>query len=408
MLKDKMRESFMKNKKRLVIIIAAVMLVILSICIGTGVFSKVNDAKKIAEALKPLLEAKSQSMNLKIDADINRTGILLDSNISLIQENEVKYLVLEQEGNVFYIADNVLFLKNGKAFKIADEMQSQAVSYENLLPQILELYEILEITAVETEHEKSYEISVTGEQVQMLLKAVPSMAETDLSMIENLQVKLVTKEAVLDRIELFGKADMENVAAEIRITASDFEILEDGESIIPDAVKASVATVDKEALFSLTEDLYRLVLALEPFANMENLQGTLKLSVNCGLLQTNVSLKLSELKNQTGNSGMEINAADLEALPEILGMLCMEGDISCTENNGVYSYKLILDKDTMKKLVEMLIPSVGIDTISFTKGSTEILLTENQIMQMELLIEGGINAMITEVPMNIGVTFLFE
>lgn len=400
----------MKNKKPVVIIIAIIAAILAVVCIGigTGIFTKANDAKEIAEALKPLLEADSQSMNLKIDADINEIDILLDSNISLIQENEVKYLVLEQDGNAFYITDNILFLENGKAFKIADELQSQAVSYENLLPQILELYEILEITAVETEDEKSYEISVTGEQVQMLLNAVPSMAETDFSMIETLQVKLVTKEAVLDYIELFGKADGESVAAEIRITASDFEILEDGISIIPDVVKTSAATVDKEKLFSLTEDLYRLILALEPFSDVENLNGTLKLAINCGLLQTNISLKLSELKNQTENSGVEINTADLKALPEMLGILCMEGDISCTENNGVYSYKLVLDKNAMKKLVEMLAPSVSIDTISLTKGSTEILLTENQITQMKLSIEGSINALITEIPMDIETTFLFE
>ena len=85
--------------------------------------------------------------------------------------------------------------------------------------------------------EKSYEISVTGEQVQMLLKTVPAMEEADFSMIETLKVKLITKDAVLDRMELFGKADMANTVAEIEITASEFEILKAGEFTIPSAVK---------------------------------------------------------------------------------------------------------------------------------------------------------------------------
>ncbi|MBQ8041298.1 MAG: hypothetical protein IJ274_15770 [Lachnospiraceae bacterium] len=398
----------MKKKKQLVIIIVAVIIVILGIYIGTGTFSKVSDAKQIVEALKPVLGAKNQSMNLKINADVNGTGILLDCNIYMVQEEGISYLVLEQEGNKFYIADNVLFLENGKAFKIAEEMQNQTVTYQNFLPQISEMYEILEITTTETGSEKSYEISVTGEQVQVLLKAVPSMTETDFSMIKTLQVKLITKENVLERVEVFGKADIESTPTEIKITASEFEILEDANSIIPETVKSSATTVDKESLFSLTEDLYRLILALEPFLDMENLSGRLKLTVDCGLIKTNVSLRLSELKTQTGNSGMEINSANLEALPEMLGLLCMEGDISCTENNGIYSYKLVLDKDTTKKLVQMLIPGVAADTLNLVKGSTEIILAENQIAQMSLSIEGNINAIITEIPMSVGVVFLFE
>ncbi|MBR5128232.1 MAG: hypothetical protein IKU69_07360 [Roseburia sp.] len=396
------------KKKQLVIIIVAVIIVILSVCIGTGAFSKVSDAKQIAEALKPVLGAKNQSMNLKINADMNGTSILLDCNIYMVQEEGISYLVLEQEGNKFYIADNVLFLENGKAFKIAGEMQNQTISYQNFLPQISKMYEMLEITTTETENEKSYEISVTGEQVQELLKAVPSMTEIDFSMIKTLQVKLITKETVLERVELFGKADIESTSTEINIIASKFEILEDANSVIPEVVKSSVATVDKENLFSLTEDLYRLVLALEPFLDKENLNGTLKLVVDCGLIQTNVTLKLSELKTQTGNSGIQIKPADLEALPEMLGLLCMEGNISCTECNGEYSYKLVLDKDTMKKMVQMLIPGVTADTLNLAKGSAEIILTEKQITQMKLSIEGNINAIITEIPMSVGVVFWFE
>ena len=146
----------MKRSKKTVLIVLCVVLLTVGIgalCIGLQVAPTVNHALRIAELLQPVIDAENQAMHIAVSAEFGGNDLSAESDIYLVREDDAPYLVLEQNGNSVYISDNVLFLENGKAFKIGDKLQKQTASYERLLAHIGVLYETLKITAEETDSE---------------------------------------------------------------------------------------------------------------------------------------------------------------------------------------------------------------------------------------------------------------
>lgn len=393
----------MKNKKYLFIVVGVLVALLVAACLvlGRTVLPTVNHAVKIVEVLEPVLNAENQSMCMDAEVTVGGESITLGCKVYLVQEDDVPYLVIEQNGYSIYVTDNILLLENGKAFKIADGMHSQLAGYGDLLPLISSLYEILEINAVESDMETTYRIWVSGAQAQQLLNVIFPTEEVVLDGVEELQVSLTAKDKTLERIEL--SADAKGV--QLHVTISDFYILSAGEYSIPAVISETAASVDRDNLFSLTEDLYRLVLALEPFSDMDSINGSLKLTADCGLIQLDTTMDLADLKNTTNT---QIDPESLQALPEILGWLCMEGDISCTETGGRYVYSLVLDQNSMKELSRMILPEIASYTGDLTEGSVFVILEGDRIASMQVAIKGEINALIARIPVALGAEFSFE
>lgn len=395
-----------KIKTWILIILGAILLVfvILAVCIGQRVIPTVNHALQIAELLRPMQEAENQTMHLDISAEVNGTPLILDSDIFLVTEDEMPFLAMEQKGAAIYVWENVLFLENGKAFRIGDKLQTTAFSYPDLLPYIGSLYETLKITAQEQNSGTTYSVTVTGEQVETLLE-IASLANTlPADGIDGLQLQLTEKNGRLDTIVFSGSGWQDGTDVQLCVTVSGFRILAPGDYPIPEAVKLSAATVDPDSLFSLTEDLYRLVLALAPFADMESIDGTLALAVDCGLIQLHTSMRLSDLKTF---SDPQIDPEKLQALPQLLGWLCMEGDIRCIQNGNFYEYVLALDQQAMQDLSLMILPELGQYSDNLTAGSVTILLENDEISSMEVSIAGEISVLVVQVPLTVSAAFTF-
>lgn len=397
----------MKNKKWVLTILGIILLVVViaAVCIGLRAVPTVNHALRISELLQPVLDAKNQTMRIAASAEFGGKMLALENDVYLVTEDGLSYLCIEQNGTAVYVADNVLFLENGKAFKIGDKLQAQAASYKDLLPHIGALYEALQITAEETDSATAYSITVTGEQVDTLLTAASLGDTLPVAGIETLNLCLTEKDGKLEKIIFSGNGNMDGTSVSLDVTLSGFRVLAVGDYPIPENVKQSAATVDPNELFSLTEDLYRLALALAPFADMESIDGTLALTVDCGLLQVDTDMKLSDLKT---TSGSQLDPEKLQKLPEMLGWLCMEGDISCTPKENAYVYALELDQQGMQQLSRMILPELSQYGGNLTEGSVTVILEDNTITSMNVSIEGKISALIAQIPVTIIATFTFN
>jgi hypothetical protein len=242
------------------------------------------------------------------------------------------------------------------------------------------------------------------DQVETLLAAVSLGESLPTEGIETLKLRLTERNGKLDQIQFFGSGTADSMVSRLDVTLSDFRLLAPEDYPIPEAVKHSAATVNPDELFSLTEDLYRLVPALAPFADMESMDGTLTLTVDCGLIQLDTQLRLSDL--QTSSVG-QIDSQQLRALPEMLGLVCMEGNITCTRQGNSYVYELELDRQTMQKLAQMILPELGQYSSNLTKGSVTIILENNAVTSMNVSIAGKLNALITQIPVHVSAEFSF-
>lgn len=395
----------MKRSKRIFLcVVVAILLaaVAAAVCVGLHVKPAVTYGLRISELLQPVTEAENQALHVSVSAEVNAEPIALESDVYLVREDQVWFLVLEQRGITLYISDNVLFLENGKAFRIGDPLQAQAVSWKDLLPHIVTLYETLNITAEETENETTYSITVTGDQVNTLLEIASFEKNLPLEAIQTLQLSLTEKNGRLDRIRFSGDGAMDGTSVRLNVTLSGFRVLASGDYPIPAAVKQSAATVEPDGLLSLSEDLYRLVVALTPFSDMASIDGTLTLAVDCGLIQLDKQLRLSELK--TSGAG-QLNPEQLQALPEMLGLVCMEGDLRCTSQAGADVYTLELNRQTMQELARMILPELAEYAGSLTRGEVTIVLEADAVSSMRCTLEGEIGAWIVKVPIAIAVEF---
>ncbi len=342
-------------------------------------------------------------MHIAVSAKVDGKPIEMESDIFLVTEDGVDFVALEQNGNAVFASRNVLFLENGKAFKIGDDLQKRMTSYQDLLPQIGVLYNALKITAEETEHETVYSITVTGDQVDTLLAVASAGEVLSVDGIEKLSLCLTERNGKLEQIRFSGNGELDGTSVALNVSLSGFRTLAAGDYPIPEEVKESAATVDSDQLFNLTEDLYRLALALAPFADMESIDGSLNLVVDCGPIQLDTKLQLSDLQASSDS----VDYQKLRGLPEMLGWLCIEGDISCTPEGNAYVYVLKLDQQSMQALARMISPELAQYGGKLTEGSATIILESGRIASMCASISGKINALITQIPIAIIAEFSF-
>ena len=223
----------MKRSKKILLIIACVVLLAFVIgvaCVGMKIIPTVNHALRISSLLQPVIEAPNQSMHISVSAKTPDETVALDTDVYMVAEENIRYLVLEQKDLSLYLADNMLFLENGKAFRLGEKMQAQAVSYEKLLHQIGALFEILKITAEETENTAAYEITITGNQVDALLAAV-SLGETlPEKAIQKMKLCLTEKNEKLEQISFSGTGVLDGNEIQLNTGKTMICIVQDGDT----------------------------------------------------------------------------------------------------------------------------------------------------------------------------------
>ena len=396
----------MSSKKIIWTILLAVLIaaVIAAVCIGTKIAPTVNHGLRISELLQPLMDAENQSVHIEVSAKVDGESIDLDTDVYVITEGGISFLAVQQAGTTVYVADNLLFLENGKAFKISDKLLLQKESCQNLIPNIGALYESLKIKAEDTEKETIYSVAVTGQQLDSLLAAASFGETLPVAEIKTLNVQLTEQNGNLEQVRFSGSGVLNDTPVSLEVTLSNFQILSPGAYPIPEAVKQSAATVDPNGLFSLTEDLYRLVVALAPFGDMESLDGTLALLVDCGILQLDTEINLSDLRTFSVD---QVDPEKLQALPEMLGWLCMEGDIRCSQEGSAYVYSLELDAQAMQQLAGMILPELGQNPVKPTEGSVRIIIENKSVVSMKVSVEGKITTLIAQIPIKLVAEFTF-
>ena len=388
------------GKKKWMIVIGALFLVTIVVFANfcAGYVSRFRIGKEISDLLQPLLTEENQSMHLDVNANVNGEAFLLDSDIYMTKEDEINYFVIEQMEVPIYIVENLLFFENGHAFKLAEKAEEPELDYKNLFLQVAAVYEEFDITCVKTDFQTIYSAKVTGEQVQKLLEAAVPMKGIPLEGIETLNLEMVAQNEQLYEIRMMGNVVLNDSEVSVEIILSQFRILEAGAYDIPEAVAQAVGTVDEATLFNLTEDLYRLFIAFDKFSKEAKTDGTVALDINCGLLHIENTYPISELKVKDIES---IDEKEIENLPAVIGFLCMESEIRSIETTQGHAYTLTLDNASMQKISEMIVPELVNYVIEFTAGNIEILLEQNEISSIAVEINGNVNILFTEIPMEV-------
>lgn len=396
----------MKKSKK-IWICAGVILVVFTLGLFVWFFPKAKTGSEIAALLKPIITSENQSMDINLKFMIAGKETDIELKTYWLKEAEEKYLVMEQDEHPIYLVEDVLYLENGRAFLVQDadeEHQIKSIDAQ-MFVQLTALYEALDITTRKENDTDIYSVEVSGEDAQVLVGRIMPETYNELSEIDNLKVDLTAKDNELTSVSYSGGAlvDGKEMALEVRI--DNFKTLESGEYVIPEKIKSAIQNVNKEDLFSITEDLYRLMVAFADLASQETLQGKVTLSSNTGMINFKKTYDLAELG--TSKNDLE-NADQIENLPEMIAFLCMEGDISCEEEVDGYCYTLKLNKNAMADIAEMIIPDGVNQLIKLSKGHVEIVINGSKIQSMEIGIAGNLQSLFSKIQSQVGAEFVFE
>ena len=406
----------MSNKKVKAIAIGIVALLLLGVGIwkAPNLFPTINATHEIMNALQPFLDAKKQSMYLELDVEAGEQKLQLEADIYAIKEESKEYLVIEQEKTPFYVVDNLILLENGKAFLLTNEELNQGkenVNYLDMIPILATAFDEFQINRTEEKEKISYQIEVTGEQMRDILEATMSSKADSVKSVECLQVELITIDGKLDYIQISGSANSTDSKISISMRISDFEVLADGAYEIPQLIKDSAKNADKDKLFCLTEDLYRLIKAVEPLSDTQKLQGTMNWQLSCGIIQINSTIDLEKLHSipaGTSNKGEQEKAETATSLIDLMSTMVMEGELSCKEVNGVYVYELVMEEKAMKQFAETISPEMVSYVVNFEKGTIKLEIKEETLQELTIDISGSFNVLFTKIPVSIGVDLNFQ
>jgi len=396
----------MKKKTKICIGVGLILVVVLVVVV-IFFFPKVKSGSEIAALLKPVISAENQSMDVNVKFEVSGKETDIHTKMYLLTEENKSCLVAEQDGHSAYIIDNVLYLENGQAFLISDneaEVNIKSIDVE-MFARIAALYEALEITSTKESDVDTYTIEVSGEDATSLISHVMPDIYSELSELDSLKVDVTAKENVLTAVSYSGGATINGKEMTVEVRVDNFTILKTGEYKIPEVIHSAVQNVNKEELFCITKDLYRLMVAFADLASQENIEGKVTISVDGGLISFKKTYDLAELEASTSDID---NAAEIENLPGLIALLCTEGVISCTEEIDGFHYVLKLDKKVMGQITEMVLPSSIEEMIKLSKGNVEIIVEGNKINSIAIGIAGSIQSLFAKIQSQVGIEFVFD
>lgn len=397
-----------KTKRRWVLLIA--LLIAAGAAATVMLFlpqTKAGQSLRAYDVLKTYLEQPEQKMRLTVKAQIaNRNGDF-SADIGMTTAADTTVTVISESGRELYFANGMVFLDSGDAFLI----NSTAPDYFELMEQLLGVYDLVQIEAVEG----VYTATAEGEQAAAMVKLLIPSALSLLPEDSRLTVDLITQEDALTQIRFTGAGNLtDSVKTPFSVSAT-VDVLPVNDSIsIPDTVKRAIAKGGAQPKELYSDDLIRLIEAWEALRSQNPITAQILLEADCGPLTVGDTLRYTRW--ETGSStihGIESderqlffteNAVcdaegrglpagssgepDAAALLDAVYQNFRSAEFQCRQEEAAGIYTVSLSQSGMKQLAEVLVPQTRELDISYSKGSIQ-LRVEDGVLQSVSIVCGG-------------------
>lgn len=373
------------------------------------------------QALTAFLEAEEQSMDLTARLSLGGTGWEVQAQVDRTEAGGKRVTALSQNGKSVYYADGLLYLENGRAYRLAEPAGEKPPIWKGILW-------LLRHGKVESTG-SGYAVSLQGEQAQVILNGLLPGVEAIVPEVDSMSLVLVSNDSRLACIRFQGSGWLgQDRQTSLSLEASGNIGKVARKVTIPKTVEKVIASEDTSRAEPLTENLIRLLTALWDLGNRQTLAGKLTLSVDCGPLAMDKTLDLlcwqwegkrvySVQENGEGfyycdgilcdGSGHKLSlegsaGGSALQLPELLLGICLELTGDCTQQGNNWVYGFSLDDEAMSALAKTIVPEAEKLPVSLTKGSLEVILAQEQLESLALRIDGSLSLLLTQVDVSIG------
>lgn len=381
---------------------------------------KVLPAVRTYQALNDFLDAQAQSMDLTARLFLGENSWEIQAQVDRGGAGGKRVTALSQNGQSVYYADGLLYLENGRAYRLTEPAGEKQPFWKGIL--WLLRYGKVESTG------SGYGVSLRGEQAQIILNGLLPGVEPIVPEVNSLSLVLVSNDSRLACIRFQGSGWL----GEGRQTPFSLEVSLNvgkvaGSVTIPEAVEKAMASGNAAQAEALTESAIRFLGAFLNLESKQTQEGKLTLSADCGPLALHKTLDLicwqvgekrvySLQENGTGiyycdgilcdGQGRTLSpSGDIDTavrLPELLLGICLELSGDCTQQGERYVYRFSLDGETMEEFAYTIVPEAEKLPVSLTEGSLEVVLAGNQPESLTLRVEGSLSLLLTRVDVSIG------
>lgn len=373
-------------------IICGIGVVVLMLIVGSMVKSMLDrytsdleDVKvgtEVITLLSNLVEQENQSFHVKLDVDAQDKHIAMESRIYLLNNNNRLIGACAIDDYTLYFTEEAVFLENGKAFRLLENMPVIEGNNISLLKQILQLFRMTEIRKSIEKDTVRYSITPTAD----------------------VRLAITVKGNQIKTIEVTGKAILnedQKDKTQMTVVLSEFE--DASLYQLPAIVMEAIETTDTEELPVMGEHMYHLILAWMNFD--EEQTGDVYLDVSCGALKIETEHAWEDIRNAFNNAPSDTKMGQV---PQVIYGVCLSGEFSCDKTEATYLYKIELDEATMRTMVQMLAPEVGSQVECFDNGTVTIEVREDEIQSFSIRLDGSIDLLITQIETYIQAKFVFH
>lgn len=419
------------KKRPVIIALAAVLFCALVMLILYFAFSDIKTDMDAYQLLKKSLDQTQQSMELSVQGKIGEENLEFTVHIHETELEDQKVICVEKNGMKLFYSDGVIFLENGDAYQISENYPD----YTELPEQMLELYEHVEISGEERDGTEVYVIEARENNAKSILNYLAPSVVNEFADTQTVTVSLASDGEHASAIEFQASGNLKSEGADAFSLEAVLILNPDSgeEANIPAAVKESILAGTENAV-PFEDDLYRLLSAFGELNKREPLTADALLQVDCGpvVISDNIrlyqwmkdDLKIGSIQkngvelyftdnmicDRDGNVVTETEETGIEAA-EILKFayeLCMSADLKCTRSGERYCYSLVLDEESIEKVVYTAAPSLKDLNVSFGEGSLTLEIEDDRMQSIQLSCAGTVPVMFSDVDAQVSVELTFE
>lgn len=413
-----MAEPQPKKKKRKVKLLLIVLAVILVLA-GAAYFllPGLMDGVQAYELLQTYSEAQELSMDLTVNARLGGEDLGFTARVDRTEVDGHRVTAISQEGMALYYSDGVVFLENGKAYRLSDSFPD----YSQLLGQAIALYQHVSIR----QEDGVYTITAEEEDARAILELLIPSAAGLLEDTNAIQVELLTEEGEVSALRFsgsgtLGKEDRTpfDLSAELNLKPETRDPV-----TIPASVKSAISSGNYEAEEVLTDNLIRLVNAWKALYEADSFGAELLLEADCGPVTLNDSFDyyrwscdgapVSSLQkngyavyftdtaicDENGHALTFSEASGVEAakLLDIAWQACMNGDLACSTANENDVYTLSLDEAGIQAVAYAIAPETQNMDLFLDSGSIQLVVGQDSLQSIELRCRGSVQVLFSSV-----------
>lgn len=418
-----------RRKKALAIALILVVLAVAAEWVLVG--RNLRAAASACQLLQEWAEQPEASMTLSVNLQLDDTLTSTEAEITRTQAEGHTVSCIQSEGISLYYADGAVMMENGKAYQISDLHPD----YSLLPEEAAKLFEKVLFTTSRSGKDTTCQLTAEGENARQLLEMLlPAQAE-NLSDTQKLTVELTTADDAVVSLAFASEGTLMNEAKTAYTLSAELKPCSADEAFaLPDAVRETVVSGNRNGEGPLSEELFRLLEAWTAMSTEDSFSADVQLGVACGPISWDEEMKYGQTlvdgtkiscvrredaavyfssgrfcdQNGVLLTGQDSSLVDRARFLEVLKQICLNGEFGCTETGGdTWLYTLQLDADAMKNVAYAAAPEMEGMPVTLSSGSVQIAVSGSAIKEIDCACTGGLDGLEEQAPVTVSARLAF-